>query len=435
MPRRRPITPGSWQKWVARSSLLPATGRNSTGVVIGAVAAALAIAGLGGRFERRAVMRGLVAATLAAPGGPAASLAAMTAGAALESPAAAIPFGAASLIAAARRRRGADVGATAIATGVALATQKFWPVAPKEAAQLAPVFTHVDQRPSSDGDGLVLVVNSKAGPALSGNPADEVRAELPRAEIVEVETSEEFVEALRKAGREAVTIGVAGGDGTLNAGASVAVAAKKPLMVVPAGTLNHLARDLGLIGAADAAHAVKHGQTVAMDVGLIDGKTFLNTASFGNYVTLVDARERLESKIGKWPAAIVALIRVLRNSEPVEVELDGQRRLIWMIFIGNCRYHPSGFTPSWRERLDDGLLDVRVVDASQPYSRLRLVAAIVTGRLGRSRVYDQWRTERLEVKSLNGPLRLARDGETFDGSAEFTVEKQPRALALYVPWK
>ena len=319
--------------------------------------------------------------------------------------------------------------------GAAIATRKFWPVAPKQPAQLAPVFTHIDQRPSSDGDGLVLVVNSKAGPALSGDPVAEIREELPGAEIVEVETPEEFSEALRDAGRRAVTLGVAGGDGTLNAGAAVAVAAEKPLMVVPAGTLNHLARDLGLLDAGDAAHAVKHGQTVAMDVGLIDGRTFLNTASFGSYVTLVDARERLESRIGKWPAAIVALTRVLRHAEPVEVELDGQRRELWMIFIGNCRYHPSGFTPSWRERLDDGLLDIRLVDASHPYSRLRLIAAIVTGRLGRSRVYDQWRAERLEVKSLQGPLRLARDGETFDGAAEFSVEKQPRALAVYVPWK
>lgn len=404
-------------------------------MVIGAVAAALAVAGLGGRFERRAAMRGALAAGLSAPAGPVGVLAAMAAGAAIESPPTSAPFAAAAIAVAASRRSSRDAAAVAGGVTVALATQKFWPVAPKEAAQLAPVFTRVDQRPSSEGEGLVLVVNSKAGPALSGNPAEEVRSELPRAEILEVETPEEFAEALRKAGREALTIGVAGGDGTLNAGAAVAVAANKPLMVVPAGTLNHLARDLGLIGAGDAAHAVKHGQTVAMDVGLIDGKTFLNTASFGSYVTLVDARERLESKIGKWPAAIVALIRVLRNSEPIEVELDGQRRLIWMIFIGNCRYHPSGFTPSWRERLDDGLLDIRVVDASQPYSRSRLVAAIVTGRLGRSRVYDQWRTERLEVKSLNGPLRLARDGETFDGSAEFTVEKKPRALAVYVPWK
>jgi diacylglycerol kinase family enzyme len=404
-------------------------------VVVGAVAAAVAIAGLGGRFERRAAMRGLVAAAITAPGGPAAALTAMTTGAALESPPAAIPFAAAAAIAALRRRNPIDVLTACLAAAVALGTRKFWPVAPKEAAQLAPVFTQVDQRPSADGEGIIFIANANAGPALSGNPTEEIKGELPAAEIVEVEGPEEFAEALRDAGRRAVTIGVAGGDGTLNAGAAVAVAAKKPLMVVPAGTLNHLARDLGLIGVADAAHAVKHGQTVAMDVGLIDGKTFLNTASFGSYVTLVDARERLEAKIGKWPAAIVALVRVLRDEEPVEVELDGKRRLLWMIFIGNCRYHPSGFTPSWRERLDDGLLDIRVVDASKPYSRTRLIAAIVTGRLGRSRVYDQWRAERLEVKSLQGPLRLARDGETFDGSAEFTVEKQSRALAVFVPWK
>ena len=59
---------------------------------------------------------------------------------------------------------------------------------------------------------------------------------------------------------------------------------------------------------------------------------------------------------------VVALWGVLRHSQPVDLELDGERRKVWMIFIGNCRYEPSGFTPSWRERLDDGELDIRIID-------------------------------------------------------------------------
>jgi undecaprenyl-diphosphatase len=218
----------------------------------------------------------------------------------------------------------------------------------------------------------------------------------------------------------------------VNAAADVAQAAGKPLLVVPAGTLNHLARDLGLASVDDAVEAVRSGSAAAIDLATIDGRPFLNTASFGGYVDLVDARERLQGVIGKWPAVVVALVRVLRRGRPCDVEIDGTPMRVWMIFFGNCRYHPSGFAPSWRERLDDGQIDVRIVEGDAPWARVRLVFAVLTGRLGRSRVYTQRLAREVRVRSLHGPLRLARDGETFDGSAEFVVAKDGRTLPVYV---
>ena len=70
-------------------------------------------------------------------------------------------------------------------------------------------------------------------------------------------------------------------------------------MVIPGGTLNHLARDVGLDDPIEAIEAVKKGQAIALDVGTIDGRTFLNAASFGAYANLVDVREKFESTIGK----------------------------------------------------------------------------------------------------------------------------------------
>ena len=84
----------------------------------------------------------------------------------------------------------------------------------------------------------------------------------------------------------------------------------------------------------------------------------------------------------------MALARVLRHGEPLEVEIDGERQ-VWIVFVGNCRYLPEGMAPTWRERLDDGLLDVRVVDASHPFCRTRLVVAALTGTLRRSRVFER----------------------------------------------
>ena len=391
------------------------------------------------RFARRAALRGSLAAALAGSAaalakGDAAAAAAggFAAGAGLELPAAGAAATVGAAVYLARRDRAAALTAAAGAA-VALATTRVWPVAPRRPADIRPALTPLDAAASEDGSGLCVVVNADAGRTLGRSPVEALAEELPRAEVVEVE-GDGLEPALRAAAERAHAVGIAGGDGSIGTAAAVAHQAGKPLLVVPAGTLNHLARDLGLADADDALAALRHGHTVAVDVASIDGRPFLNTASFGAYGDLVHARERLEDRIGKWPALCVALVRVLRRGRPVEVELDGTRRRLWMIFIGNCRYHPSGFAPTWRERLDDGVLDVRLVDATRPLARTRLLLAVLTGRLGRSRVYEAFTAQRLHVKAVQPRrLRLARDGEVFEGSAEFVVCKEERPLAVYVP--
>ncbi len=372
------------------------------------------------------------------PSGHAASAFAFATGVAREEPALAVPaYGLAAAVAYSRVYTGVHypgdvvVGA-AIGTGVGLASTRLWPVAPHEPASARVTFTRSTAEPSPDGAGVVVVVNPDAGPALSSNPADQLRAALPGAKVVEAE-GEEIVAALRAGTKEARALGVAGGDGSVNCAAQIALDAGLPLLVVPGGTLNHFARDIGLGSVDDAVDAVREGSLVGVDVGTIDGEPFLNTASFGAYADLVDLRERLEKRLGKWPALVVAMARVLSRSEPVEVELDGTRRRIWMIFVGNCRYHPAGFLPSWRERLDDGLLDVRIVDADHRFARARVLLAAVLGRLGRTAVHEQRLVEKLHVRCVGGPVRLARDGETFDGHAEFDLAKREHPLAVYLP--
>jgi undecaprenyl-diphosphatase len=104
-----------------------------------------------------------------------------------------------------------------------------------------------------------------------------------------------------------------------------------------------------------------------------------------------------------------------------------------MVYIGNSRHEPAGFAPSWRPRLDDGLLDVRILHGERPFVRLRLLASILTGRLTRSSAYEQRCVRELRVESGNGGLPLARDGDGFDGSGSFTVRKLPRSLVIYAP--
>jgi diacylglycerol kinase family enzyme len=401
-----------------------------------------------GRFARRAALRAGLAGAAAGPLGTTAAASAAVTGASQEHVAVGAGLGAAALGAAwwrRRRRSGArpdhsPVGVLArvgAGAAVGVATRFVWPVAPKEPAAVAPHRTWATVDPGCDGAGVAIVVNTGAGTGAIGStlpPTTELRSALPGADVVELDEGADLADVLERiAANGCRALGVAGGDGSINTAAGVALRHRLPLVVVPAGTLNHLARDLGVESVADAIAAVRDGHAVEIDVARIAGRPFLNTASFGGYAELVDAREELEGRIGKWPALAVALVRVLRGGDAIEVELDGRRRRLWIAFVGNCRYLPDGMAPTWRERLDDGGLDVRVVDAGHPFCRTRLALAVATGTLRRSPVFETWVTPRLAVRSADGPLRLARDGETFDGGDAFEVAKTGERLAVFTP--
>lgn len=375
------------------------------------------------------------------PSGHSASAAAFSLGVALEDPLLGIPVGVlAAGVAYGRVHTGVHypgdvVAGLALGAGAALVVRRVWPVRPDR-----PAFARPPHRPAPalpDGDGLVVVINESAG---SGERAGEVAAELgerlPKADVVRCGPDDDVAECLQTAAKRAAVLGVMGGDGTVNTAAGIALDAGLPLAVLPGGTLDHFAGELGVRSVEDVCAAVRDGSAVQITVGSADeaGRDlyFLNTFALGVYPELVREREKREKVLGKWPAMVLALLKVLHKAEPVVLEVDGQPRRLWTLFGGNGHYHPSGFAPSWRERLDDGCIDVRLIDAEQPLSRLRLVAAVLTGRLGRSTVYEQRLVGTLPVRSRQGGLRIARDGEVSDGPGHLTLQAAKDKLVVYL---
>jgi diacylglycerol kinase family enzyme/membrane-associated phospholipid phosphatase len=368
------------------------------------------------------------------PSGHAASAAAFAAGVSLEKPGLAAPV---IVLAAA-------VGASRVTTGVhypsdVLAgfaigaatggtTLYWWPRRPRipAAASRPP-----RQAPAAaDGEGLVLAVNTSAGTA-SSRLVTRLRRELPRAVIIESDASQDHAALLRRAARQARILGVAGGDGTVSAASAVALEMGLPLLVIPAGTFNHFAADLGVWSVADALAALRAGEAVMVDVGVAGRRSFVNTSSTGLYTELVRAREQLENRLGRKVAAAVALVRVLRRGQPHELILDGRRRRLWLYFAGNCRYEPPGTAPGYRPDLRDGNLDVRVVDAGL-LARSRLAAAVLTGTIGRSRVYHEWTAREVTISSADGaPVWLSVDGDVATAESGFRQGKHPAGLLVY----
>ncbi|HEY8373133.1 MAG TPA: phosphatase PAP2 family protein [Pseudonocardiaceae bacterium] len=378
------------------------------------------------------------------PSGHAASAAAFTTAVALEKPVAgALLVPLATAVAYSRVHTGVHwpsdvVAGLMLGVGTGLATTRWWPVRPETPA-LARPGTRVDRLPL--GEGLVVLVNPASGDPVH-DPGPQLAAHWPAATLVYPGSGTDLadrLEGILAAGDGRVrAVGVAGGDGSVAAAATVAARHELPLVVVPTGTLNHFARDLGVTDPADSVAAVRSGMAVRVDLGTVwvDGAEqyrFVNTASLGGYPEMVRLRERWAPRWGRWPAATAALLRVLAEARPLTVLLDGKEHRVWLLFVGNGGYQPKGFAPSWRPRLDDGLLDIRYVRADVPLSRLRFATAALTGALFRSRTYVQQEQQHLTVEVLGDPVALACDGEVRTRGRTFVFTARETTLTVYRP--
>lgn len=335
---------------------------------------------------------------------------------------------------------GALIGA-ASATG----TRHWWPLHPDVPGHTA----HEVQAPvMQDGEDLVALVNPGSGD-VAFDPIDLARIAWPLATFLypsdgtDIREQLQVVIDLRAATKRPVrALAVAGGDGTIAAVASVAADNDLPLALIPAGTLNHFARDVGLKSMQDADEATEDGAAVGIDLGhletysgggVVDRRWFLNTAGLGGYPEMVRLRQVLQRRYPKWLAGALATARALRRARPMRVLLNGQPRLVWLIFVGNGTYTPKGFAPSRRPAMDTGHLDVRYVRADVPYSRARFVLATLTNSLNASHTYRQVDLPELEVRLLDGNRRVATDGEVGPLGNRFVFRSRSGRLKVYRP--
>ncbi|MGP4000298.1 bifunctional phosphatase PAP2/diacylglycerol kinase family protein, partial [Streptomyces sp. 8N706] len=298
------------------------------------------------------------------------------------------------------------------------------------------------------GDGLIVVMNPSSGvqPAVT-DPVRQLRTALPKAEVVLYEESAGplpavLAEAAQDAAERGGALGVFGGDGTVNAAATTALRYDVPLAVLPGGTFNHFAVDLGVETVQDACAAVAAGSAVKVDMGRItpvrrhgepaEPVHFLNTFSLGSYAELVRVRERWSSRLGGPAASLLGVVRVLRTSRPVEAVVNGRRRSMWLLFAGNGAYRSVGVAPVRRYDLADGLLDVRIVHGGR-FARTRLLTAALTGVLRRSPVYAAIRTQRTRITGLAPGTDMAYDGEVAPAPPALVIDKAEEALTVYRP--
>lgn len=179
---------------------------------------------------------------------------------------------------------GWGVGAAVAAVG----TRIIPPIAAVVPDEYQPAQQRIE--PLADGTGLHIVVNDRSGPDDSSTVLEAIATHLPHAVVTQLNEDDDLVDVARQAAMGATALGVAGGDGTIVAVAGVAIEHDLPLAVFPAGTFNHFAKDVRVLSIDDTIAAVTEGVITTVDVGSINGRLFLNTASIGSYPEFVTER-------------------------------------------------------------------------------------------------------------------------------------------------
>jgi diacylglycerol kinase family enzyme len=288
-----------------------------------------------------------------------------------------------------------------------------------------------------------VFINDAAGSV--GEPEQQVRditdafdaaGVVAMVEIVEPERLAEVMRAAWKQGVDAIV--VAGGDGTISSAAEVAVADEMVLGVLPLGTFNHFAKDLGMT--ADLAAAVRflaEAEIVPVDVGEVNGTIFINNASIGVYPTMVAERDNLSRRRGwgKVRSAPLAIVRTLRRLpvHHLELVIDGSSPEAIdtpFLFVGNGLFDERGERVGQRTTLTDHRLGVYVIATT---SRWRLVANAIESRVGGIRAAAQTRRragETLVVTTNEPTLAIALDGEPTDLRPPLTFRSKSGALRV-----
>lgn len=245
---------------------------------------------------------------------------------------------------------------------------------------------------------------------------------------------------LARAGQHDAVV-AAGGDGTVSTIAGALAGTPMPLAVIPLGTLNHFAKDLGLpvddITAAIRAIAAQHTRHV--DVAELNGRVFINNSSIGLYPEVVLRRDvdRKQTGRGKWGAMLRAGIRVLRLFPLLEVAIvTGDRMVVTrtpFVFVGNNRYSLALGALGERPALDRGQLSLVLVRST---SRLHMLWTMLRAIVQRASAVNDLEAHDLtetRVVTRRRVVRVALDGEVALMRPPLRYRTRPAALRVLAP--
>ena len=294
-------------------------------------------------------------------------------------------------------------------------------------------------------DTAVLI--NRHGGAASRDPdiAQTVAGALASAglraqvELIDGGDCEVRAKAVAERGDELLIVG--GGDGTVASAASALVGTDTRLGVLPLGTLNHFARDLGIPTDLDEAAAlIASAAERRVDVAEMNGRIFINNSAIGLYPLMVIDRDVQRKRLGrsKRLAMVVASLRTLARFNHRRLTLtvndEAKARIDTpLLFVGNNDYRLDIAAAGRRDSLEDGQLCVLVM---RKKTRRGLIAASIRALFNRTRSDDMVRldgVQRLRVASHRSYLAVSLDGEVVREAPPLDYRIRPKALRVIAP--
>ena len=289
----------------------------------------------------------------------------------------------------------------------------------------------------------VVVVNARSGhgghEVIAATIGELFTAHGVDARVVVV-SGRDVADTARRAIRDGASLVVAGGgDGTIGTVASAVAGTSATLGVLPLGTLNHFAKDLRIpIDPEGAARTIAERHSIAIDMGEVNGRSFINNASIGLYPRLVWEREK-ERRGGhrKWIAVAVATGRLWRDYRRVRVVVrtDDRHRIVRtpFVFIGNNEYQLDGTQLGGRQRLDGGCLHVCTAPGMTRVELVRVLLAAFTGRLHGDDHFESLFAPDVSIEARRRRIGVTLDGELWIAETPLSFRIRRGALRVLVP--
>lgn len=292
---------------------------------------------------------------------------------------------------------------------------------------------------------VLVVLNARSGTGCEEARAEEIRglcaANGLAAEVVLAQRIDECWDALQQARDAGIgLVAAGGGDGTQSAVASRLAGTEIVQGVLPLGTLNHFAKDLGIPPSLeDAVRTLAQGRVRQVDVGEVNGHVFINNSSLGLYPQIVRERELQQFHLGKSKWAALASATLHATGQPhglavrIATEDDTALRRTHFVFIGNNRYVMEGFDIGARSSLQDGELALYLARRRGRLALVRLAFRALLKRLQQAEDFEVLAGAEFVIDTRDARIRVATDGEVNMMDTPLRYRIRPGALRVMVP--
>jgi diacylglycerol kinase family enzyme len=304
----------------------------------------------------------------------------------------------------------------------------------------------LDRPPQARRRSFAVVLNTRAGALIDqGDPEHSLREAFAEAGLTARFVPDDvgslaarFAQALAMA-PDAVL--VAGGDGTIACAAQALAGTGMPLAILPAGTMNLLASDLGIRAGAlqDAARLAADGVARDIDVAEVNGHVFLCASMLGLPARLGRHRERARDGaplLLRWVRLARAGLRALRThaARDVVLQVGAARpsRAVSVTVTANMLDDRTGRTFG-RSCLDGGQLGVYIIDRAGLRDLPRLLLGVLRGTWRRDRAVREQTVGELTVRARRPSIRVMNDGEGILLAPPLHYRIRPGALRVIAP--